>query len=173
MPNNDCTLLGGSYQSQTANFDAAMGGCAMGSFYCACACAPAMQAVGGGHMINIITEHVKEGHYITGAPAVGYDCAKFSQWRQTESWAVELAAANIRVNALCFGATDTPMLREHAPPELADTAMRPEDIGQAVLNLIAHGPDGPTGETHLFGTSGTPRKESLTAIAALAPAAAN
>jgi hypothetical protein len=47
--------------------------------------------------------------------------------------------------------------------------MQPEDLGQAVLNIIAHGPAGPTGETYLFGTSGTPRAESLKAIAALAP----
>jgi len=87
---------------------------------------------------------------------------------------IELAGAlskkNIRVNGLCFGATDTPMLRTHAP-DLADSGgcMTPADLGQATLNLRAAGADGPTGETYLFGTSGTPVEESRKAIAALAP----
>ena len=165
---DDSSLLNGTYESQTAAFEASMGACAMGSYYCARACVPAMAQAGGGHIINIITEHVKEGHYITGMPALGYDCAKFSQWRQTETWAMELADVSIRVNGLCFGATDSPMLRG-AAPELADSAMKPADIGQAIINLIAHGEAGPSGETYLFGTSGTPRAESLAAIAALAP----
>ncbi|MCY3640277.1 MAG: hypothetical protein OXH37_04610, partial [Gammaproteobacteria bacterium] len=64
---------------------------------------------------------------------------------------------------------NSPMLRG-AAPDLADSAMKPADIGQAIANLIAHGDGGPSGETYLFGTSGTPREESLAAIAALAPA---
>ena len=166
---DDSSLLGGTYESQTAAFDAAMGACAMGAYYAARACVPAMAAAGGGHIVNMITEHIKEGHYITGMAALGYDCAKFAMWRQTETWAVELAEKNIRVNGLCFGATDTPMLRTHAPDHLAEACMTPADLGQAVLNLIAHGPDGPTGETYLFGVSGAPVEESRKAIAALAP----
>ncbi len=167
---DDSSLLGGTYESQTAAFDAAMGACALGAYYAARACVPAMVAVGGGHIVNMITEHVKEGHYITGMAALGYDCAKFSMWRQTETWAVELAEQNIRVNGLCFGATDTPMLRTHAPDMAGDPSlMTPADLGQATLNLIAHGVDGPTGETYLFGTSGTPAEESRKAIAALGP----
>ena len=47
--------------------------------------------------------------------------------------------------------------------------MRTADIGQAVLNVLAHGAGGPTGESYLFGTTGTPREQSLLEIAALAP----
>jgi 3-oxoacyl-[acyl-carrier protein] reductase len=164
----DSCLLQGSYDSQTAAFAAAMNSCALGSFNCSSAVTPAMRAVGGGDIIKVITEHVKEGHYITGAKGWGYDCAKFAQWRLTAILAAGLKDLNIRVNGLCFGATDTPMLRGVAP-QIADRAMKVEDLGQAVLNVLAHGPSGPTGETYLFGTSGTPREESLKAIAALAP----
>ncbi len=164
----DSSLLGGSYESQTDAYDRAMGACAMGAYYCARAAVPAMLEVGAGNIVNIITEHIKEGHYLTGRPALGYDCAKFSMWRQVETWATELKEKNIRVNGLCFGATDTPMLRGVAP-DLADVAMKIEDLGQAVINVISHGDDGPSGETWLFGTSGTPRQDSLAAIAALAP----
>jgi len=165
---DDSSLLLGSYESQTDAFDRAMRACAMGSYYCSRAAVPAMLNAGGGNIINVITEHIKDGHYLTGRTAYGYDGAKFAQWRLTEDMAAELKPHNIRVNGLCFGATDTPMLRA-AAPELAERAMKTEDLGQAVLNIIAHGPDGPTGEAFLFGTSGSPRDESLKAIAALAP----
>lgn len=165
---DNSSLLEGTFDSQTAAFDRAMGTCAMGAYYCARAAVPAMVAAGGGNIVNMITEHVKEGHDIIGQPAMGYDCAKFSLWRLTETWAVELADSNIRVNGLCFGATDTPMLRGVAP-RVAEAAMKIEDLGQAVVNVLAHGEGGPTGQTWLFGVSGTPRQESLAAIAALAP----
>lgn len=167
---DNSALLDGTFESQSDAFDRAMGACAFGTYYCALAATPALIAAGGGNIINLITEHVKPGHLITERPALGYDCAKFSQWRLTEHMAHELQAHNIRVNGLCFGATDTPMLRGVAP-EIADAAMKVEDLGQAVLNIIAHGPEGPTGETYLFGTSGSARADSLKAIAALAPAA--
>lgn len=166
---DNSSLLEGSYDSQTAAFRSAIDSCALGSFNCASAAAPALRAAGGGNIVNMITEHVKEGHYLTGRRGLGYDCAKFAQWRLTAVLAAELKAWNIRVNGLCFGATDTPMLRGEAP-DLADIAMKPEDLAQAVLNVIAHGPGGPSGETYLFGTSGTPREKSVRAIAALAPA---
>jgi NAD(P)-dependent dehydrogenase (short-subunit alcohol dehydrogenase family) len=163
---NDCSLTGGSFAAQAENYLRAMNACALGSFYCALAATPLLKRQGG-NILNIITEHIKEGHYITGRPATGYDCAKFSQWRLTESWAVELAPHGIRVNAFCFGATDTPMLRSVAP-QIADKAMKPEDLARAVLTVIAQGRSGPTGQTWLFGTSGTSREESLRQIAALA-----
>lgn len=165
---DNSSLREGTYDSQTAQFEQAISACTLGSFNCSSAVVPALRAAGGGNIVNLITEHVKEGHYLTGRRGLGYDCAKFAQWRLTAVLAAELKADNIRVNGLCFGATDTPMLRGEAP-DLADIAMKPEDLAQAVLNVIAHGPGGPSGETYLFGTSGTPREESLRAIAALAP----
>ena len=165
---DNSSLLQGDSNTQTKAFAEAISACALGSFNCTSAAVPAMRTAGGGEVINIITEHVKEGHYLSGRSGIGYDCAKFAQWRMTAALAAEVEAWNVRVNGLCFGATDTPMLRGEAP-DLADRAMRPEDLGQAVLNVLAHGAGGPTGETYLFGTSGTPREESLKAIAALAP----
>jgi len=60
------------------------------------------------------------------------------------------------------------MLRS-AAPQIADKAMKTEDLARAVLNVIAHGKGGPTGQTFLFGTSGSAREDSLEQIAALAP----
>ncbi len=164
----DTSLTTGTYESQTREYERSVAICALGSYYCARAAVPAMQTVGGGNVINIITEHIKEGHLMTGPGASGYDGAKWVMWRQTESWAVELKEYGIRVNALCMGATDTPMLRAVSVP-IAEAGMKVEDIGQAVLNVLAHGPNGPTGQSYLFGTSGTAREQSLAEIAALAP----
>ncbi len=158
----------GGYEAQTREYERSIAICALGSYYCARAAFPAMREVGGGNIVNIITEHIKEGHLMTGPGATGYDGAKWVMWRQTESWAVELKDHNIRVNALCMGATDTPMLRAVSEP-IAEAGMRPGDVGQAVLNVLSHGPDGPTGQSYVFGTTGTPREQSLAEIAALAP----
>ncbi len=165
----DTWLTSGTYESQTSAYERSIDICAMGSYYCARAAVPAMQAAGGGNILNVITEHIKEGHLMPGGYASGYDHAKWMQWRQVESWAVELKAHNIRVNALCMGATDTPMLRA-VSAAAAGGGMEPEDVAQAVINVLAHGADGPSGETYVFGTSGTPREQSLKEIAALAPA---
>ena len=165
----DTSLTGGDYESQTRGYERSMAICALGSFYCARAAAPAMLAAGGGDILNVITEHIKEGHLMTGGAASGYDGAKWVQWRQVETWAAELAPHGIRVNGLCMGATDTPMLRAVSVPA-AEAGMRAADVGQAVVNVLAHGAGGPTGQSWLFGASGTPRARSLEEIAALAPA---
>jgi NAD(P)-dependent dehydrogenase (short-subunit alcohol dehydrogenase family) len=164
----DCALTTGTYESQTEAFARSMNSCALGSYYCAMAAVPAMISGGGGNIINIVTEHIKAGRYITGMPASGYDCAKFSQWRLTETWAVELKKHRIRVNALCTGAVDTPMLRS-VSTKTAEAGMKVEDMAAAVINVLAHGPGGPTGQSYPFGFTGTPRETSLREIAALAP----
>jgi len=165
---DNSALTHGSYESQTAAFDRAMNASAMGSYYCVRAAVDHMRDSGGGNVVGMITDHIKPGYYITGLPAVGYDCAKFAMWRQTETWAQELLEYNIRVNGLCFGAVDTPMLRG-VIEEMYATAMQPEDIGQAVVNIVAHGAGGPTGETWLVAKTHEPRATGLAEIAALAP----
>ena len=112
----DCALTHGDFSTQTANYERSVAICAFGGFYCAIAAVPFMKAVGGGNIINLVTEHVDMDHLMTTSPATGYDAAKFAQWRQTEAWALELKPLSIRVNAVCPGATDTPMLRAVSAP---------------------------------------------------------
>lgn len=152
----DTRLTVGTFESQSALYERSLDVCALGGYYCTLAAVPAMRLAGGGNVINIITEHIKEGHMYTGAPATGYDSAKWVQWRQTESWAVELKPYGIRVNALCHGATDTPMLRAFARID-PEKVMLPEDVALAALNVIRQGPDGPTGQAFVFGYSGSGR----------------
>lgn len=163
---DNSSLIEGDYESQTAEFDRAMGASGLGSYYVTRACIDHMSS--GSNIIGMITDHIKPDFLITGSPAIGYDCAKFSMWRQTETWAIQLQPRGIRVNGLCFGAVDTPMLRG-VTMALQDTAMQPEDIGQAVLNILAHPIDGPTGQTWLVAKSHEPREVGLREIAELAP----
>ena len=167
---NDTRLTAGDYDAQVAAFHAALGACTTGAFHVTAALLPGLRAAGGGNVVNMLTDHVLPGHSITGAPATGYDVAKFGLWRLTEHWAAELASLGVRVNGLSFGATDTPMLRGVAPA-LADAAMTPADLAQAVFNVLAHGPGGPTGQTYVFGMTRAPREEHLAGIAAIAPPA--
>ena len=161
----DTSLTAGSYDEQCTAFARSIGSCAVGAFHCAAA-AVALMAGRGGNIVNLVTEHVVEGRYITGYPASGYDCAKWSLWRLTETWAVELAPLGIRVNGLAFGATDTPMLRRVSVP-LAESGMRATDLADAVQRVVALGPSGPTGRLYSFGFTGTPRAVSLEQIGAI------
>lgn len=154
---NNTSLTGGDWEQQTTAFDRAMDSCAMGAFYCTAAAVNLLANAGQSNIINIITSHVKEGHLITGRPFTGYDCAKFSLWRLTESWAVELKDQGTRVNGLCFGATDTPMLRNFAPSKVAGS-MSVSDIDQAIRNVINQGPAGDTGKAYGFGMGASPRE---------------
>lgn len=163
---NDTTLTGGSYDKQVAAFHRAMDACSSGTFHCTAAVVATMAAIGGGNVINMITEHIRMHRLITGMAATGYDCAKFAQWRLTESWAAELRPMGIRVNGLAFGATDTPMLRA-VSARIADNGMHADDMADAVLAIIDQGPEGPTGAIWDVGFSGTPRVESLEQIAAI------
>ena len=161
---NDTSLTTGDYDQQTQAFDAAMGACAMSPFYCIAAALPFLKNSESANVINIITDHVNEVRYLSGVNATGYDCAKFSLWRLTEHWALELAPFGIRVNGLCFGATDTPMLRT-ASPEHVDRAMLVNDITDAITLVLNQGPNGQTGERFCFGMGHMQRKDSLKQIA--------
>ncbi len=152
---NDTRLLSGDYDRQVAAWHRALDACANGAFHLTAAAAPTMAAAGRGDVVNLITDHIRPTHLITGMYATGYDVAKFGLWRLTESWAVELGEVGVRVNGLAFGATDTPMLRG-VSPRLSATAMRPEDMADAVCAIVEQGATGPTGRVYDVGFTGTP-----------------
>jgi NAD(P)-dependent dehydrogenase (short-subunit alcohol dehydrogenase family) len=109
-----------------------------------------MQRNGGGDIVNISTYYVLPARSDgTNNPQTDLYCA--SKWALngfTDAWSKSLAKDNIRVNAMCMGATDTPMLRglfpdKQLPPEMAAEVMSAEDIAQQMIDLIN---DGRTGE---------------------------
>ena len=134
------------------DFEAQMGTNFRGTYLLGRAVAPVMVGRGGGHIVIISTDHVNtEPGRPTGGGAVmdGYDASKWALRGLSEAWSKALAPHRIRVNELCMGATDAPMLREfmgeRATPEVTARWMRPEDQARVMIELILEGPDGRTG----------------------------
>ena len=108
---------------------------------------PVMAQAGGGAIVNTSSGWGLVG----GRNAVSYCASKGAVVNMTRAMALDHGAQNIRVNCICPGDTDTPMLRNEARQlgesdevflaEAADRPLqrigRPEDIAQAVLYLVS------------------------------------
>jgi len=108
---------------------------------------PHMERAGGGAIINTASGWGLVG----GRRAVSYCASKGAVVNMTRAMALDHGEQNIRVNCICPGDTDTPMLRSEAQQLalsdeafLADAADRPlkrigkpEDIAQAALYLAS------------------------------------
>lgn len=120
---------------------------------------PHMRRGGGGAILNTGSIASKTGQLNTPA----YVASKGAVALMTKSLALDYGRDNIRVNCLCPGITDTPMLREHlgSGPE-GERSIRqrlsrvplgkiltPEDLAQAALYLVSEDSVGITGITHI------------------------
>ncbi len=108
---------------------------------------PVMDQAGGGVIINTASAWGLVG----GHKAVAYCASKGAVVLLTKAMALDHAEQNIRVNCICPGDTDTPMLRDEAQQLgelterfLAEAAQRPlkrigrpEEIAQAALYLAS------------------------------------
>ncbi len=108
---------------------------------------PYMEKAGGGSIINTSSGWGMKG----GGNAVSYCASKGAVTNMTRAMAIDHGAQNIRVNAICPGDTDTPMLRNEASQlgqdeesfmaEAADRPLRryaqPLEIAQSVLYLAS------------------------------------
>ena len=108
---------------------------------------PYMEQAGGGSIINTSSGWGLRG----GRNAVSYCASKGAVINMTRAMAIDHGSQNIRVNAICPGDTDTPMLREEARQlgqpesefmaEAADRPLRryaqPIEIAQAALFLAS------------------------------------
>ncbi|MHA2231624.1 MAG: SDR family NAD(P)-dependent oxidoreductase [Candidatus Hodarchaeales archaeon] len=108
---------------------------------------PAMAQTGGGVIVNVAS-----GWGLAGGPKAAVYCAsKGAVVLLTKAMAIDHGDSNIRVNCICPGDTDTPMLRDEAQQLgksmdqfLAEATQRPlrrlgrpEDIAQAALYLAS------------------------------------
>jgi NAD(P)-dependent dehydrogenase (short-subunit alcohol dehydrogenase family) len=108
---------------------------------------PVMVQAGGGAIVNTSSGWGLVG----GRNAISYCASKGAVVNMTRAMALDHGPQNIRVNCICPGDTDTPMLRNEARQLgesdevfLADAADRPlqrigrpEDIARAVLYLVS------------------------------------
>jgi NAD(P)-dependent dehydrogenase (short-subunit alcohol dehydrogenase family) len=119
---------------------------------------------GGGAIIN-----TSSGWGVKGGPkAVSYCASKGAIVNMTRAMAIDHGEQNIRVNCICPGDVDTPMLRHEAQqlgqPEaefLAEAAIRPlrrfgkpVEIAQAVLYLASEASSYVTGAALLVDGGG-------------------
>ena len=144
------TPVDGSWAQALEDWDYIMGTNLKGLLMLSRACVPHMRARGGGDIVNVSTYYVlpaRSGG--TNPPHTDlYNASKWAINGFTDAWSKYLAKDHIRVNALCMGATDTPMLRGlfeggRLPEDLREVVMQPAQIAQLLVDLLA---DGRTGE---------------------------
>jgi len=142
------------WEQALQDYDRLIGSNLRGAFLFGRAVAPIMAANGGGNIINVSSDHIAPDpqtgwHHGHGAMDL-YNASKWALNGLTFDWAKALRTQNIRVNNLCMGATDTEMLRawigKEPDPDYLATWMTPAGIAQVVLDLIAEGPTGRTGD---------------------------
>jgi NAD(P)-dependent dehydrogenase (short-subunit alcohol dehydrogenase family) len=143
------TPVDASWDQAVADWDFIMDTNFKGVLMLTRAAVPHMKARGG-DIVNISTYYVMPARSDgTNQPDTDlYNASKWALNGFTDSWSKALAEFNIRVNALCMGATDTPMLRglfpdKQLPPDMARQVMKPEQIAQQMIDLFN---DGRTGE---------------------------
>lgn len=114
-----------------------------GTFFCGKAVLPYMIKRGGGSIINISSS---TGAHDAKGNTVAYVTSKGGVTLMTKAMAIDHAKANVRVNAIAPGPTDTPMLRSVLSPKQMDefTATfpmgrmgRPEELAYAALFLAS------------------------------------
>jgi len=98
-----------------------------GTFLCCQAVLPHMIEKGRGSIINLAST---TGAHDACAHAAAYVSSKGGVMLLTRAMAIDHAKAGIRVNALCPGPTDTPMLRQAMTPEQLEAFARTYPMGR-------------------------------------------
>lgn len=99
---------------------------------------PAMREIGGGSIINVASTAGLVGF----VDNFSYVASKWAVRGMTRAAAVELVGSGVRVNVICPGETDTPLLRADPtaqPPEISRFKRwaRPEEVSAAVVFLAS------------------------------------
>jgi len=145
------TRAGDPWEQGLADYDDVVGTNLRGAFLFGRAVAPTMIAQRAGHIVNVSTDHVypTPGERVWGHGGMDlYNASKWALNGLTLDWATSLRRYGVRVNGLCMGATDTPMLREFAgavDEAVVATWMRPEQVWQLLHALLAEGAEGRSG----------------------------
>lgn len=144
------TPVTSSWEQALADWDEIMDTNFKGVMLLSRAAIPHLIKAGGGDIVNISTYYVLPAQS-DGTNPPDTDLYAASKWALngfTDAWSKSLAKHNIRVNGLCMGATDTPMLRGlfadgKLPADMAATVMSADAIAGQMIELMR---DGRTGE---------------------------
>lgn len=114
----------------------------VGSFNTSKALYPALKAAGDGAIVNVASQAA----LVSLPDQSAYSASKGAVAALTRSLAIDWAADNIRVNAVCPGFTLTPMAKQQMTPELDAAVSRrvplgrmfePEEIGRTIAYLAS------------------------------------
>ncbi|NRQ48847.1 SDR family NAD(P)-dependent oxidoreductase [Aeromicrobium stalagmiti] len=114
----------------------------VGSFNTSKALYAALKASGAGAIVNVASQAA----LVSLPDQSAYSASKGAVAALTRSLAIDWAADNIRVNAVCPGFTLTPMAKQQMTPELDAAVSRrvplgrmfePEEIGQTIAYLAS------------------------------------
>ena len=111
------TRAGHDWERGLRDFEEVVGTNFHGAYLFGRAVAPIMISQEGGHIVNVSTDHVlpEPGKKVWGHGGMDlYNASKWALNGLTLDWATTLRRHRVRVNGICLGATDTPMLRELA-----------------------------------------------------------
>ena len=142
------TLVTDSFEKAQEDWDFIMGTNFMGVLLLSRLCIPLMIERGGGDIVHASTYYVLPAKSKgTNAPETDlYNASKWALNGFTQAWASSLEEHDIRVNALCMGAVDTPMLRGlwdgEPPAEQVAAWMQPEQIAGQLIDLLRDGRSG-------------------------------
>jgi 3-oxoacyl-[acyl-carrier protein] reductase len=145
------TRAGHDWERGLRDYEAVIGTNLYGAFLFGRAVAPVMIAQRSGHIVNVSTDHVQPvpGKRVWGHGGMDlYNASKWALNGLTLDWATTLRRHGVRVNGLCLGATDTPMLRDFAgdvAEEVVAMWMQPARICELLIELLDEGPEGRTG----------------------------
>lgn len=121
-----------SYEDLLRVFEVNVGG----AFLFTRAVLPAMRSRGDGDIINIASVVGSKGY----PRQVAYGASKHALLGLTKSLAVELQPDGVRVRSICPGGVDTDLIAEARPDLDRSTLMRPADIAEIVVFLLAASP---------------------------------
>ena len=128
-----------------------------GVFYCSRHAVPYMIKAGGGSIVHVASE----AGIVGIKNQLAYNVSKGAVIMMAKSMAIDLAPHNIRVNAVCPGTTETPLVKaaiEQSPdPAEARKALescrpanrlgRPEEIASAIVFMASDEPGYATGSS--------------------------
>jgi NAD(P)-dependent dehydrogenase (short-subunit alcohol dehydrogenase family) len=98
-----------------------------GVFLCCKAAIPALRQAGGGAIVNISSS---VGWQYAAPGIAAYATSKFGVTGLTKAMACDHLPENIRVNCICPGPTDTPLIRASRSPEELVAFMEAQPIGR-------------------------------------------
>ncbi len=107
-------FYGTALETTDADWDRVMNVNLRGTFFCCRSAIPIMIEGGGGSIMNFSST---TGAHDACAHAVAYVTSKGGIAAMTRALAIDHAHQGIRINAICPGPTDTPMLRKALSPE--------------------------------------------------------